>query len=468
LNDVRRQLGWKKSEVDLLWDFQIDHLDQVLHRISQGEPRWQNRSFALWDCLHDALRHLGEDFFYGRYEAWNTKKTTRAARFPAYFVRVLRRTAWLPARGGKPKSPRELSLADLPARFRQTARPFVLQLLQFKPHVRNPSSKADFVTMDIPDKPDPVDEVVEHVLPRYREATFELPPSYDEDVRRIVRAFHAAVPDRRKELLDRLSVTRWAARKFHRSDRTLLQSPWGNYLPNKKLQKLFDGLRGIVFIDPRRRSLRGAKARAVLEACGAASRLACEWGAQLSGDELSEIRQQTGWRSTEGELVDDYSMHDLEQVLGSISKREAGWQDRSFALWDCLHDLLRHSGEDCFWGKYEAWDVKRKRMICAARFPAFFVRKLQRAAWLPGGEDQLKRPCELSLAELPAKFRRGASKLLVRLLGFKTGTAQPSDTNRFVALEIFEGSDLLPTSKSAKPEKQKQTASSARKKRASR
>lgn len=467
LSEVRRQLGWKKSEVDLLCDFQIDHLDQILHRISQGEPNWENRSFALWDCLHDALRHLGEDFFYGRYEAWNATKTTRAARFPAYFVRVLRRTAWLPVRGGKPKSPRELSLADLPARFRQTARPFILQLLQFKPHVRKPSSKADFVTVEIPDKPTPIDEVIEHVLPRYREATFELPPSYDEDVRKIVLAFHAAMPDRRKELVDRLRVTPWAARRFHRSDRTLLQSPWELYLPSKKLQKLFDGLSGIVFTDPRRSSLRGAKARAVLEACGATSRLACEWGAQLSGDELSDIRQQTGWRSTEGELVDDYSMRDLERVLESISKREAGWQDRSFALWDCLHDLLRHSGEDCFWGKYEARDVKRKRMLLAARFPASFVRQLQRAAWLPGGEDRPQHPCELSLADLPAKFRRGASKLLVRILGFETG-AQQSDANHFVALEILEGSRNPPANKPAKPGKQKKTARGTPKKRASR
>lgn len=468
LNDVRRQLGWKKTEVDLLYDFQIDHLDQILHRISQGEPKWENRSLALWDCLHDALRYLGEDFFYGRYEAWNTKRTTRAARFPAYFVRVLRRTAWLPTRGDTPKSPRELSLADLPARFRQTARPFILQLLQFKRNVGKPSSKADFVTVEIPDKPDLVDEVVDHVLPRYREPAFELPPNYGEDVRKIVRAFHAATPDRRKELVGRLSEARWAARKFHRSDRTLLQSPWGLYLPSKKLQKLFDGLRGIMFIDPRQRSLRGAKASAVLEACGAASRLACEWGAQLSDDELSEIRQQTGWGSTEGEWVDDYSMHDLEKVLESISKSEAGWQDRSFALWDCLHDVLRHSGGDFFWGKYEAWDVKRKRMLRAARFPASFVRKLQRAAWLPAGEGQPQRPCELSLADLPAKFRRGASKLLVHLLGFKTGTAQPSDANCVIALEILEGSETPPTSKPAKREKRKKTASGTRKKRARR
>jgi len=466
LNDVRRQLGWKKTEVDLLYDFQIDHLDQILHRISQGEPKWKNRSFALWDCLHDALRHLGEDFFYGRYEAWNTKRTTRAARFPAHFVRVLRRTAWLPTRGDKPKSPRELSLADLPARFRQTARPFVLQLLQFKRNVGKPSSKMDFVTVEIRDKPDLVDDVVDHVLPRYREATFELPPSYDEDVRKIVLAFHAAMPDRRKELVNRLSVTPWAARKFPRSDRTVLQLPWGHYFPSEKLQKLFDGLSGIVFIDPGRRSLRGAKARAVLEACGAPSRLACEWGAQLSGDELGEIRQQTGWRSTEGELVNDYSMPDLKKVLESISKREAGWQDRSFALWDCLHDLLQHSGEDCFWGKYEAWDVKRKRMLRAARFPASFVRKLQRAPWLPGGEDQPQHPRELSLADLPAKFRRGASKLLVHLLGFKTGTAQPSDANCVIALEILEGSETPPTSKLAKRKKRKKTANGTRKKRA--
>jgi hypothetical protein len=322
--------------------------------------------------------------------------------------------------------------------------------------------------VEIREKPNLVDEVIDHVLPRYREPASELPPSYDEDVRRIVQAFHSAVPDRRVELKDRLSLTRWAATRFTCSSETFLQLPWSHYQPTEKLRKLFDGLSGIVFIDSRQHSLRGAKARAVLEACGAPSQLACELGAYLSDVELSEVREQTGWKNEEAEIVDDYSIRDLEIVLKSISKRTSGWEDRSFALWDCLHDLLRHSGEKVFWGKYEAWHIKSKTMLRAARFPAYFVRQLQRTAWLAGGAEQPQHPYELSLAELPAKFRRGASKLLVHLLGFRTGTGQLPDANHFVALEILEGGKTPPTNKPAKPGKQKKTASGARKKRARR
>ncbi len=313
---------------------------------------------------------------------------------------------------------------------------------------------------------DLVDDVLTHILPRYREPAFELPTDYDQDVRRIVKAYHAASTERRKELVALLSMAKWAAIKYPRSNRTILMMPWGHYVPNKKLQQLLDGL--IAFIDPCRSVLCSAKAREVLEACGAPSRLARDLGATLSDDELSGIRCEVGWKTGEGEIVDDYSIWVLDQILRSIAEGVPRWRDRSWALWDCLHDALRHRGEDFFWGRYEAWDVRSKRKMRAARFPARFVRQLQQAAWLPGGKNKPQRPCELSLAELPAKFRRGASPLLVHVLGFKTDAAGQADDNHIIALEILEVGKARPTAKSVKAAEQKKTSARTRKKRARR
>ena len=267
-------------------------------------------------------------------------------------------------------------------------------------------------------EPDPVDDVIHNILPRYSEQAAEYPAEYDGDVNRIVEAFQTDSTRRRAELLNHLQEASWIPCRNAATDEVILATTEHNtYLPTQKLLELFSGNSEIWFVDRTRTCLQGKKCQAVLEACGAAEQLLrTKVPCDLSAEELSEIRRLAGLQRSTTQASSDYGIDGLEATLSYIENKTDGWEDKSFLLWDCLHDAIRHYREGFLYGEYR-WSYSHESRI--ERFAAKFVRTLSQACWLTGQDGVPKRPTHIAFTDLPVEFQSDANSTLVSLLRFK-------------------------------------------------
>lgn len=267
-------------------------------------------------------------------------------------------------------------------------------------------------------EPDPVDDVIHNILPRYAKQATEFPPEFNADVERIIEAFQTDSTRRRAELIEHLRSASWIpCRNADTDDIVLAVTDENTYLPTQKLLDLFTGNEDVWFVDRSRLSLQGKKAQMVLEACGAAEylqRTACE--CDLSQEDLNEIRRRAGLQRVTSFRISDFSIDGLEKTLDQIAGADAGWESKASQLWDCLQDAIRNYREGFLFGEYR-WSYSHESRT--ERIPANFIRLLRTRAWLPGADGQPKKPSQICFTELPEEFQRDANVTLVTLLEFK-------------------------------------------------
>ena len=115
--------------------------------------------------------------------------------------------------------------------------------------------------------PDPVDDIIRNVLPKYKiqgAITFDV---HKEDVTRIVAAFQTDSTRRRKKLMDELLTTAFVLVKDARGRRW--EQPIHVYFRTDRLTSLFDGVEKAMFLDP----IYDERVRSILRACGASRHL---------------------------------------------------------------------------------------------------------------------------------------------------------------------------------------------------
>jgi Domain of unknown function (DUF3883) len=266
-------------------------------------------------------------------------------------------------------------------------------------------------------EPDPVDDVIQNVLPRYQKECNELQVHYEEDMNRIVDAFQTDSTRRREQLVKRLRDSAWVKCINAATGESMLKFPVSAYLPTQRLQELFMGNPKIWFVDRTVSCLQGKQTQAVLEGSGVQEYLRrVPVDCTLSYDERLAIRRKAGLERETAWQLNDYGIEGLPDVIAGISTGNGESERTAFVLWESLHDTLRVNRESFFYGEY-SWSYSRESKT--QRFPAQFVRLLQSAAWLPGPDGQIKKPSHVAFAELPLQFREKASLVLVNLLRFK-------------------------------------------------
>ncbi len=256
--------------------------------------------------------------------------------------------------------------------------------------VLTPAGLALLTTLGLTE-PDPVDDVIRNVLPRYREQLSAPPESYAADVARMIRAFETDSTSRRQALIEAIRDTAVLAALDAGTGATVLARPETVYWATQRLRQLFDGVSGVLIADDSQQVLRGESVRNLFEACGA-SRYLMRTSTRTGFDhtDLAEMRRRAGWaNSTGGDSIEDYTIRGLDPLVRRL--RSEGYAEatvRATSLWDALCDLHDRSGRQAFSGSYSWWYVQ----VRSCEFDAAFVRILNREAWVPAGGGQLKPP----------------------------------------------------------------------------
>lgn len=265
--------------------------------------------------------------------------------------------------------------------------------------------------------PDPVDDVVWNVLPRYRASEVDGDDkAYATDIERIRTAFNTDSKAQREKLLAALRETPFVMVVDTGDGKDYVSKPGEVYIATDRLKALFAGVPGVFVVDDNYECLRGEAVRELLEACGALRYpRPVPTPNALTWEERRDLRRQTGHEETSGQndVVIDWELLGFDALLDllpTLSQEQRA--ERARLLWEALGDLEERRGRGVFDGSY-TWTHYGQRK--APPFPAAFLRRLAKAAWVPDASGDLVRPALVTFESLGWK----ANPFLLSKIAFK-------------------------------------------------
>lgn len=243
-------------------------------------------------------------------------------------------------------------------------------------------------------EPDPVDDVVRNLLPKYQQQKLDMDDdAYASDIERICAAFSTDSAAQREKLRSALRETHFVLAVDSGNGKTYRAKPGEIYIATDRLKQLFAGVDRIFIVDDGYACLRGENIREVLESCGALRYpRPIESPNELTWNERLELRRQTGYETTSGsnDRITDWTLEGFDRLIELIPKLTVDQRIyRARLLWESLSDLEERRGRGVFDGSY-TWSHYGERRT--PPFPAAFLRQLNKTAWVPDANGDLAQP----------------------------------------------------------------------------
>ncbi|NBV15773.1 MAG: DUF3883 domain-containing protein [Janthinobacterium sp.] len=250
-------------------------------------------------------------------------------------------------------------------------------------------------------EPDPVDDVVWNVLPKYRQDKVAVDKvQYAADIERILTAFASDSKAQRDKLLSALREASFVMVIDAGDGIGYLAQPTGIYIATDRLKQLFSGVADVLIVDDSYACLRGESMRELLDACGALRYpRPIEAPRVLTSIERQELRRQTGHEATSGinDRIIDWLLQGFDDLLKALPTLPAKERvHRASLIWDSLGDLEERRGRGIFEGAY-SWTHNGSYR---KEFPAAFVRQLNAMSWVPDIHGELHPPSLIMFAPL--------------------------------------------------------------------
>lgn len=247
-------------------------------------------------------------------------------------------------------------------------------------------------------QPDPVDDAVRNVLPKYRQSEVDVSDEdYEADIGRILHAFGTDSKAQREKLLAALRETAFVMAVDAGAGTEHVACPGDLYLSTDRLKELFTSVPDVLLTDDRYACLRGENVRELLEACGCVRYLRPSPDTSLTSEERSALRVRAGKASTSGQndRITDWTIVGLQALLETLPSLEGETRRRKARLiWEELANLEERRGKGVFTGEYTWTHYGSFR----TPFDAAFVRMLTTTPWVPDENGRVQLP-ELVLFE---------------------------------------------------------------------
>jgi len=264
--------------------------------------------------------------------------------------------------------------------------------------------------------PDVVDDVIDHLLPRFSSASYAPSgPEYSEAIARIHTASETNLSDKRKRLLEALRNTPFVYATDATGARRRIR-PSAAYIHTDRLAGLFAGIKDIWLIEKDTGTIPNETHRKLLRACGGNEYLLpIPAPSRFTNADLAEMRAAAGYSPITEELsITDYTLRDLDKVLSHLSNLDPHErQHRALLLWDALAEVEANRGKSYFSGTYIWFHYSRR----SCDFPAAFVEQLRKSRWVPKPDGTLGLPAEVVFETLTPPWP--AHPFLLSLLPFK-------------------------------------------------
>lgn len=254
-------------------------------------------------------------------------------------------------------------------------------------------SRAFLNTLGIAE-PDPVDDVIRNVLPKFRQSEVDTDSNaYAVDIERILAAFSTDSASQKEKLRATLRESTFVMVIDAGDGTRYVAKPGDIYIATDRLKQLFAGVRSVFLVDDSYTCLRGESIRELLESCGALRYpRPLEAPNELTLDERAELRRKTGYEQTSGnnDRVTDWLLQGFDDLIALLPTLPVDQRtERARLLWESLGDLEERRGRGIFDGIY-AWSHYGDRKT--PPFPAAFLRRLNKAAWVVDANGELTPP----------------------------------------------------------------------------
>ena len=249
-------------------------------------------------------------------------------------------------------------------------------------------------------EPDPVDDVIRNVLPKYRQGQVTYSETeYSSDITQVLEAAKTDSREQRERLVTRLQETPWVRAVDGTGRRKQWAKPGDVYLATERMQRMFEGVEDVLLLDAGVTCLRGREIRELLERSGAARylqtiRIPCD----LSKEEKDSLRRSAGLERSSWCNIEDKTIRGLDALLDMLGRLDpAARPSRAHDLWDALVDLNKRHGSRPFDADYE-WGYHYERK--STSFDAAFVRMLNDGRWVPVSSGDLCSPRSVAFEQL--------------------------------------------------------------------
>jgi hypothetical protein len=241
-------------------------------------------------------------------------------------------------------------------------------------------------------EPDPVDDVVWNLLPKYQRQEVDVEDeAYAADIERIRAAFNTDSTAQKEKLRSALRDTTFVMVVDTGDGKAYVAKPGEIYIATDRLQQLFAGVPNILIVDNEYDCLRGEDIRDLLVSCGASRYLMPQaTPSGLGHSEKVQIRREAGLERASWESQpEDFTLRGLTELLDFLpTLKPEDAAVRVKVLWEALADLEAR-GTAAFYGSYR-WGYSHEAKT--ARFEATFIRTLNRVAWVPNADGELVPP----------------------------------------------------------------------------
>jgi hypothetical protein len=248
-------------------------------------------------------------------------------------------------------------------------------------------------------EPDPVDDVIRNVLPKYNVDEVDVSDAdYAADIDRILKAFSTDSKVQREKLIEALRGSAFIKAVDLGDGSKWVSKPADVYLATQRLKDLFEGVREVLLVDDSYACLRGEDVRELMEACGATRYLQpIPFAPQFSWTELLEMRRKGGCEdSTYDRGIEDFTLRGLQELMAILPSLDTTQvKKKTGILWEALHDVEDRRGATVFTATYR-WKYFNARSY---EFDAAFVRILNETSWIPRDSSILDRPCYIVFEE---------------------------------------------------------------------
>lgn len=270
---------------------------------------------------------------------------------------------------------------------------------------------------------DRVELVIERILPKYQDTNPVVPEEeHTTDIKKIEEAFKSDSQTKRTRLKDALRETSFILSRSPDSVNEIYRKPGGLYFQNDDLEMYFSGNSEVGFVST---AYQESTRRLFKELC-----VHHEVHVRREPDNKGFVTIKD-CRSSHERGLDGYDPNikvaglDMALSSPSVEKSVFIWNKIALPNAQYIRGTIEKSTRSTYAGS------KKKKHI-SEHFGSLLIEK----EWLPGPNGQFHRPHELSLHELPDKFKR--DEQLAGFLGMKKNEDAKLAEETGISLEIIQ------------------------------
>ena len=253
---------------------------------------------------------------------------------------------------------------------------------------------------------DIVEEVIKHILPKYKCDIRKVPvEEHRSDFEKIKRAFGKALGDKRMRMEKKLQETPFILAKNRAAGGPIYLKPNQLYFESDELRMYFEGNDSRAFVNLGEYP---DSARGLLEKFGVTCIIRVEKRPRDFHGHIVVYRERGRHVRGLDEFDPGMKVDGLEHAINHPTP------EKSEFIWNCI----AKPNSDCIRGIVEnSTNQDYRNSSTEEQISDNFGRLLVETAWIPDSAENMHKPCDLTVDDLPESFKRDAN--LAEQLGMK-------------------------------------------------